>query len=70
MKMISVFIANACDTICYIYLPRQLALVGHIVVAFCIKYAFNVVNDGLFRNVSSSFFHTYVTCDSSYDTVE
>lgn len=54
---------------CGLYLPRQLALIGHIVVAFCIKYAFNVVNDGLFRNVSSSFFHTYVTCDSSYDTV-
>lgn len=52
----------------WIYLPRQLALVGHGVVAFCIKYALSVVKDGLFRKVSSSFFQTYVICDNSYDT--
>lgn len=51
-------------------LPRQLALIGHVVVAFCIKYALSVVKDGLLRKVSSSFFQTYVICDNSYDTVE
>lgn len=51
-----------------IFLPRQLALIGHAVVAFCIKYAFSVVSDGLFRSVSSSFFHTYVMADCSYET--
>lgn len=40
------------------YIPLQLAFIGHIVVAFCIKYAFSVVKDGLLRKVSSSFFHT------------
>lgn len=50
-------------------LPRQLALIGHVVVAFCIKYALSVVKDGLLRKVSSSFFQTYVICDNSYDTV-
>lgn len=46
-------------------IPRQLALIGHVVVAFCIKYALSVVSDGLFLSVSSSFFHTYVIADCS-----
>lgn len=49
-------------------LPRQLAFIGHVMVAFVIKYALSVVSDGDFRNVSSSFFHTYVMADCSYDT--
>lgn len=46
-------------------LPLQLAFIGHAVVAFCMRYAFSVVSDGDLRNVSSSFFHTYVMADCS-----
>lgn len=38
--------------------PLQLALIGQAIVWFWMRYAFSVVNDGDFRSVSSSFFHT------------
>lgn len=38
------------------------------IVWFLMRYAFNDVRLGLFRNVPSSFFHTYVIAVCSYDT--
>lgn len=55
-------------TVWKLILPLQLALMGQGMVWFWMRYAFNVVNDGDFRSVSSSFFHTYVMADDSYDT--
>lgn len=66
-KKMKHFISSFCSVRCT-YLPLQLAFIGHIVVAFWIRYAFSVVSEGLLRSVSSSFFHTYVMCDSSYET--
>lgn len=48
--------------------PLQLTLIGHVIVWFLMRYAFNDVRLGLFRNVPSSFFHTYVIAVCSYDT--
>lgn len=50
--------------------PLQLTLIGHVIVWFLMRYAFSDVRLGLFRNVPSSFFHTYVIADCSYDTKE
>lgn len=50
------------------YSPRQLAFIGHVTVWFLMRYAFSDVRLGLFRNVPSSFFHTYVIAVCSYDT--
>ena len=50
--------------------PLQLTLIGHVIVWFLMRYAFSDVRLGLFRNVPSSFFHTYVIAVCSYDTEE
>lgn len=50
--------------------PRQLTLIGHVIVWFLMRYAFRDVRLGLFRKVPSSFFHTYVIAVCSYDTGE
>lgn len=50
------------------WLPLQLALMGQGMVWFWMRYALRVVSDGDLRSVSSSFFHTYVIADCSYDT--
>jgi len=44
----------------FFYSLLQLALIGHEVVLFLMRYAFNDVRLGLLRSVPSSFFHTYV----------
>jgi hypothetical protein len=49
-------------------LPLQLPVDGHSVVWLRSKYAFNVFKDGDFFKVLSSFFHTYLMADISYDT--
>jgi hypothetical protein len=56
------------EFIARIYEPRQLPLTSHRTVWFSTRYALSVVSEGLFRKVASSFFHTYVIADFSYET--
>jgi hypothetical protein len=50
--------------------PLQLDFVLQDCVAFLIKYALSVFRLGDFRRVSSSYFHTYLTADCSYETAK